>query len=169
MVWDTSGHSQPADPGNRCAGESVVVTRENHRLAARFAAIGGLGSRSVTQKKVLVIDDEIEFGRLVGRVARELGQEVEITTNATQFMESITRFKPDLIVMDMVMPDTEGIELIRWLTKAQYKARVIVATGYNPEYAKMAALMAKAEGILEVSTLAKPVRLVDLRAALTAD
>jgi hypothetical protein len=33
----------------------------------------------------------------------------------------------------------------------------------------MAALMAKAEGILEVSTLAKPVRLVDLRAALTAD
>ena len=125
--------------------------------------------RSVTQRKVLVIDDEIEFGRLVGRVARELGHEVEITTNATQFMESIVRFKPELIVMDMVMPGTEGIELIRWLTKAQYKARVIVTTGYNPEYAKMAALMAKAEGILEVSTLAKPVRLVDLREALSAD
>jgi CheY-like chemotaxis protein len=110
----------------------------------------------VTQRKILVIDDEIEFGRLVGRVARELGHEVEITTNATQFMESIVRFKPELIVMDMVMPGTEGIELIRWLTKAQYKA-------------KMAALMAKAEGILEVSTLAKPVRLVDLREALNAD
>jgi len=123
----------------------------------------------VTQKKVLVIDDEIEFGRLVGRVARELGQEVEVTTNATQFMESIVRFKPDLIVMDMVMPGTEGIELIRWLTKEQYKARVIVATGYNPEYAKMATLMAKAEGILDVSTLAKPVRLAELREALSAD
>ncbi len=134
-----------------------------------FAAVGGLGSGSMTQKKILVIDDEIEFGRLVGRVARELGQEVEITTNAAQFMESIERFKPDLIVMDMVMPGTEGIELIRWLTKARYKARVIVATGYNPEYAKMATLMAKAEGILDVSTLEKPVRLVDLRAALTAD
>lgn len=128
----------------------------------------GVGHR-VAQKKVLVIDDEIEFGRLVGRVANELGHEVEITTNATQFMESIGRFKPDLIVMDMVMPGTEGIELIRWLTKAQYKARVIVATGYNPEYAKMAALMAKAEGILDVSTLNKPVRLADLRAALNAD
>lgn len=125
--------------------------------------------QGVAQKKVLVIDDEIEFGRLVGRVALELGHQVEITTNATQFMESIGRFKPDLIVMDMVMPGTEGIELIRWLTKAQYKARVIVATGYNPEYAKMAALMAKAEGILDVSTLNKPVRLADLRAALSAD
>lgn len=121
----------------------------------------------MTHKRVLVIDDEIEFGRLVERVARELGQEVEVTTDAAQFMDSIARFKPDLIVMDMVMPGTEGIELIRWLTKAQYKTRVIVATGYNPEYAKMAALMAKAEGILEVSTLAKPVRLAELRAALS--
>jgi CheY-like chemotaxis protein len=134
----------------------------------RSQQIGGAGSRSVTTKKVLVIDDEIEFGRLVGRVARELGQEVEITTNAAQFMEAIVRFKPDLIVMDMVMPGTEGIELIRWLTRMQYKARVIVTTGYNPEYAKMAALMAKAEAILEVSTLAKPVRLADLREALSA-
>lgn len=126
-------------------------------------------SRNVTHKKVLIIDDEIEFGRLVGRVARELGQEVEITTNATQFKESIARFKPDLIVMDMVMPGTEGIELILWLTKAKYAARVIVATGYNPEYANMAALMAKAEGVLDVSTLAKPVRLAELRAALSAE
>lgn len=122
----------------------------------------------MAQRKVLVIDDEIEFGRLVGRVAQELDMEVEVTTNATQFMEAIVRFKPDIIVMDMVMPGTEGIELIRWLTKARYKARVIVASGYNPEYAKMAALMAKAEGTLEVSALAKPVRVADLRAALSA-
>ena len=123
----------------------------------------------MTQRKVLVIDDEVEFGRLVGRVAREMGQEVEITTTAKQFMEAVVRFKPDVIVMDMVMPGTEGIELIRWLTKAQYKARVIVATGYNPEYAKMAALMARAEGVLEVSTLAKPARLADLRKALSGE
>ena len=123
----------------------------------------------MTQRKVLVIDDEVEFGRLVGRVAREIGLDVEITTNAKQFMEAVVRFKPDVIVMDMVMPGTEGIELIRWLTKAQYKARVIVATGYNPEYAKMAALMARAEGVLEVTTLAKPARLADLRKALSGE
>lgn len=123
----------------------------------------------MAQKRVLVIDDEIEFARLVARVARELGMAVEVTTDAAQFMESIERFKPELIVMDMVMPGTEGIELIRWLTKAQYKARVIIATGYNPEYAKMATLMAKAENVLTVSTLAKPVRLAELRAALTAE
>lgn len=119
-------------------------------------------------RKVLVIDDEVEFGRYVGNVARGLGLEVEVTSKAQQFMQAVPRFQPDVIVMDMVMPGTEGIELIRWLTKEQYRARVIVVTGYNPDYMKMAALMARAEGILDVTTLSKPVPLAELRSALTA-
>ena len=39
-------------------------------------------------------------------------------------------------------------------------------TGYNPDYAKMAALMARAEGVVQVTTLFKPVRLAELRSAL---
>lgn len=119
-------------------------------------------------QRVLVIDDEIEFGKYVGQVARGLGLEVEVTTDAKQFMAAVPRFKPDLIVMDMVMPETEGIELIRWLTQEQYRVRVLVVTGYNPDYAQMAALMARAEGVLEVSALSKPVPLAELRAALLA-
>lgn len=119
-------------------------------------------------RRVLVIDDEAEFGKFVGEVARGLGFDVEVTTQARQFMEAVARFKPDVIVMDMVMPGTEGIELIRWLTQQRYRARVVVVTGYNPEYAKMAALMARAEGVIEVTTLSKPVALAQLRSALLA-
>ncbi len=119
-------------------------------------------------RRVLVIDDEAEFGRFVGEVARGLGFDVEVTTQARQFREAVARFKPDVIVRDMVMPGTEGIELIRWLTQQRYRARVVVVTGYNPEYAKMAALMARAEGVIEVTTLSKPVALAQLRSALLA-
>lgn len=122
----------------------------------------------MTARRLLVIDDEVEFGRYVGQVARDLKFEVEVTTNAKQFMAAVPRFKPDLIIMDMVMPGTEGIELIRWLNQEQYRARVIVVTGYNPDYAKMAALMARAEGVLEVTTLSKPIPLVQLRGVLLA-
>jgi DNA-binding response OmpR family regulator len=117
-------------------------------------------------QKVLVIDDEESFGKFVGQAVRALGWEVEVTTRARQFMAAVPRFRPDVIVMDMVMPETEGIELIRWLTQEQYRARVIVVTGFNPDYAKMAALMARAEGVLEVTTLVKPVRLAQLQDAL---
>lgn len=119
-------------------------------------------------RRVLVIDDEVEFGKFVGEVARGLGLEVEVTTQARQFKEAVGRFKPDVIIMDMVMPGTEGIELIRWLAQEQYRTRVVVVTGYNPEYAKMASLMARAEGVIEVTTLSKPVALAQLRSALLA-
>ncbi len=120
----------------------------------------------MTPQRLLVIDDEVEFGKFVGRVGRELGLEVEVTADPGKFKALLPSFKPDLIVMDMVMPDTEGIELIRWLSHERYPVRVIVVTGYNPDYAKMAALMARAEGVIQVTTLFKPVRLAELRAAL---
>lgn len=120
----------------------------------------------MTARRVLVIDDEVEFGKFVGNVARGLGLEVELTHHANQFMAAVPRFKPHVIVMDMVMPGVDGIELIRWLSQERYQARVVAVTGYNPDYAKMAALMARAEGVLEVTTLSKPVPIVRLREAL---
>lgn len=120
----------------------------------------------MTPQQLLVIDDEVEFGKFVGRVGRDLGLEVEVTADPDRFKALLLSFKPDVIVMDMVMPNTEGIELIRWLSHERYPARVIVVTGYNPDYAKMAALMARAEGVVQVTTLFKPVRLAELRSAL---
>lgn len=120
----------------------------------------------MTPQRLLVIDDEVEFGKFVGRVGRDLGLEVEVTAGPDRFKALLLSFKPDVIVMDMVMPNTEGIELIRWLSHERYPARVIVVTGYNPDYAKMAALMARAEGVVQVTTLFKPVRLGELRSAL---
>ena len=120
----------------------------------------------MTPQRLLVIDDEVEFGKFVGRVGRDLGLEVEVTADPDRFKALLLSFKPDVIVMDMVMPSTEGIEMIRWLSHERYPARVIVVTGYNPDYAKMAALMARAEGVVQVTTLFKPVRLAELRSAL---
>lgn len=117
-------------------------------------------------KRVLVIDDEVEFGRYVGQVATDLGLDVEVTLRPEQFVAAVERDHPDIIVMDMVMPDMEGIELIRWLTQRQRPAHVIVVTGYNPHYAEMAALMARAQNVLRVTTLSKPVALAQLRKAL---
>ena len=45
-------------------------------------------------------------------------------------------------------------------------ARVIVTTGYNPQYAKMTGLVGADRGVQLIDTLMKPVRLADLRAAL---
>jgi hypothetical protein len=60
----------------------------------------------------------------------------------------------------------DGIEIMQWLAAQGATARVVVTTGYNPQYAKMADLVGADRGLQATSILTKPVRLADLRAAL---
>jgi CheY-like chemotaxis protein len=122
----------------------------------------------MTSKRLLVIDDEVDFANLVARVGRAMDFEVEVTTSGRDFKEAVPRFRPDIIVLDIIMPEIDGIELINWLAQRGTAARVIVATGYNPSYAKMAQVLGTAHGIISVKTLLKPVALADLQAALRA-
>jgi len=118
------------------------------------------------QRRLLIVDDEPEFGEYVKRVAAELGFSVEVTHAASDFMELYRSFDPTVIVMDILMPHMDGIELVQWLAGNGCSARVILASGYNPRYAKAAETLAQEIGSLEVTTLQKPVRVPDLRAAL---
>jgi CheY-like chemotaxis protein len=68
--------------------------------------------------------------------------------------------------MDMVMPIADGIELTRWLVEAGYRGRLIIVTGYSPDYAKAARAFGEHAGAIEVSVLSKPVKVADLRQAL---
>ncbi len=123
----------------------------------------------MTARRVLIVDDEEAFGRFVGDVASEAGLQAEVTTSAAAFMSAFDRARPDIVVLDLIMPQIEGIELIRWLIEREISVRLIVVTGYSPEYARLAAMMARVTDSLAVTTLSKPVPLATLRRALLAE
>ena len=66
-------------------------------------------------KRLLAIDDEPDFMEIVRTVAEELGYEVKITDKADQFAEVYETLDPDVIVLDLVMPEVDGVELAQWL------------------------------------------------------
>jgi CheY-like chemotaxis protein len=117
-------------------------------------------------KRLLVIDDEGEFAEFVTAAAAELGYAVTATTRATDFQRAYREHAPDAIILDMVMPEMNGIELIEWLIGQGCKARILIVSGFNPLYPKMAQLLAESRGKLSASTLQKPVELVDISAFL---
>jgi CheY-like chemotaxis protein len=118
-------------------------------------------------KRLLVVDDEQDFGEFVQDVAEDLGYEVRAITNGTEFRGLYQNFQPSTIVLDIVMPDVDGLEIIQWLSEIGTTAKIVVVTGYNPRYAKMAELLVDAKGTSEVITLIKPVALEDIRNALS--
>ncbi|MCU0837113.1 MAG: response regulator [Rhodospirillales bacterium] len=119
-------------------------------------------------KRVLIVDDEPRFAAFVGRVAEQLGFGVEVTHHGLEFQRAYLRDRPDVVVIDMVMPDIDGNELVLWLVDRGCEADIIIITGYHPDYAVNARLLAEYKGMRSVATLSKPVSIARLRQALMA-
>jgi DNA-binding NtrC family response regulator len=118
-------------------------------------------------KRLLVVDDEPNIREIVRRAAASLDFEVELTANATDFKKAYDTFNPTVIVLDIVLPETDGIEIMKWLIERGAKATIIVASGFNPLYGKMAATLGTDRG-LSVSFLDKPFKVAALREALNS-
>ena len=117
-------------------------------------------------RRLLICDDEPAFGRFVKNVAEELGYQVEVTTTWQAFMQAYLAFSPTTIVLDIVMPGMDGIECVVWLGSLQSSARLIIVTGYAPDYAANAKILAEYKGLGPVTTLHKPIEISRLRATL---
>ncbi len=120
----------------------------------------------MTPKRLLIVDDEPDFGEFVREVADELGYEVVVTTSSQVFQERYHDFQPTLIILDMIMPDLDGNELLLWLSQQGYESDLIITTGFSPDYAQDAKTLAEFKGLSKVATLVKPIPLSRLRAAL---
>lgn len=118
------------------------------------------------ERRLLVCDDEPAFGRLVRKVAEAMGFDVCVTTQGHDFIEAYGSFAPTTIVLDMIMPGMDGNELVLWLAEHRCTARVIIITGFTPDYAAHAKILAEYKGLGPVLTLQKPIEVAALRDAL---
>lgn len=68
--------------------------------------------------KILVVDDEVDFTRLLKSNLEETGKfEVLALPNANDIISQVHAFKPDIILLDIIMPGTKGIEVCEILNK----------------------------------------------------
>jgi len=100
--------------------------------------------------RLLVVDDhEVVRQGLVSLLDRRSG--FEVVAQAGSVAESISqaaRFEPDLVIMDVRLPDGSGIEACRDIRTARPETRVIMLTSYTDEEAVLSAIIAGASGYL---------------------
>ncbi len=116
--------------------------------------------------RLLVVDDEPDFGEFVRKVAVDMGFDVTVTNSGRDFKAVYPEFEPTVLVLDIIMPYTDGMELMTWLAQQNCTAKVIVATGYTGKYGGMAANLGEASGLSMVTVLNKPMTPSQLREAL---
>jgi DNA-binding NtrC family response regulator len=82
--------------------------------------------------KILVVDDEADIRRLLQEILREEGFEVEVAGNAQEARELRTRQLPDLVLLDIWMPDIDGITLLReWSSNPAEACPVVMMSGHG--------------------------------------
>ena len=115
--------------------------------------------------RLLVVDDhEVVRQGLVALLDRRAGFEVVAQAGTVaEAIDAAGRFEPDLVIMDVRLPDGTGIEACREIRAARSETRVIMLTSYPDEEAVLSAIIAGASGYL-----LKQIRGRDLVTALEA-
>lgn len=92
---------------------------------------------------VLVVDDERPLLRTMDANLRARGYDVQLASNGSQALALAARWHPDVVVLDLGLPDMDGIEVIRGL-RGWTSVPIIVLSARTAEYQKVAALDAGA-------------------------
>jgi DNA-binding response OmpR family regulator len=119
-------------------------------------------------KRLLSVDDDPGVLSLIQGVAGDLGFEVDVVDRGSQFMAAYLRKRPDIVTLDLFMPEVDGIELIRWLADVGCTARIVLVSGQSPQYSGMARRIGRDSCKLAINCLSKPFSIAELRATLAA-
>jgi two-component system nitrogen regulation response regulator NtrX len=86
----------------------------------------------MTASRILVVDDEADIRGLLKEILSEEGYEVEVAADAAQARSSRVAQVPDLVLLDIWMPDTDGITLLReWSVTDGYDCPVVMMSGHG--------------------------------------
>ena len=83
------------------------------------------------RRKILVVDDETEICSLFAKVLSEEGYKVSTAGNGKEALKKIKKEEPDLVLLDIIMPEMDGIETLAAIKKFNENIQVIMITAYG--------------------------------------
>ncbi|WP_439609519.1 response regulator [Hydrogenophaga sp.] len=112
---------------------------------------------------ILVVDDELGIRDLLSEILNDEGHTVELAENAAQARAVRTQLRPDLVLLDIWMPDTDGVTLLKeWASGGLLTMPVIMMSGHATIDTAVEATRIGATAFLEKPiTLAKLLKAVD--------
>lgn len=105
----------------------------------------------VTEKikpSILIVDDEIDFVNTVSTLLTTKGYHPIIATSGWEAMNLLKQTKPDIVILDLKLPDTNGINLLPEIKKYAPNAEIVILTGHATLETAIRALQEGAVGYL---------------------
>lgn len=88
---------------------------------------------------ILVVDDLEDIGWIISKALTNKGYKVLIATNGGDAISKIKEDKPSVLILDVRLPDINGIELLKLIRKANLNVKCIIITAYPTAHLKQEA------------------------------
>jgi DNA-binding NtrC family response regulator len=151
----------PAEHDSVCS----TATDETDRSILQ-AAPGQEPEERNRMKKLLIIDDDVNLTKIYTRIGAQAGFEVQVTNDPLLATETFLAFKPEVVMLDMIMPEKDGIDVLNEILLSGEPTRIIVSSGYGNAMLRLAKDVGEFHGCDRVFVLKKPFRNTDLRQLL---
>ena len=85
------------------------------------------------RKKILVVDDEVEFLDMIKLRLEANDYEVVTATNGKDALEALKKHKPDAVLLDVLMPGMNGLEVLKRIRSEDKDLPVFIITAFSSE------------------------------------
>src|ERR1700733_1089264 len=106
--------------------------------------------------RMLVIDDEEDICDIIAEVGSLRGLEVKTLSNPEGVSTTLESFKPDFIMLDLMMPGIDGVELLRTLAEHTKNAKLCLISGSDARVLNSARRLGSAHGLDVIAALERP-------------
>jgi PAS domain S-box-containing protein len=99
------------------------------------SAPAGVKTAPLVPRRILVVDDNTDAARTLAALLRSLGHETSVAYGGTQALAIAAEFRPDVVLLDIGMPDIDGYEVARQLRAltGQPPVRIVAVSGWGQE------------------------------------
>jgi EAL domain-containing protein (putative c-di-GMP-specific phosphodiesterase class I)/ActR/RegA family two-component response regulator len=115
----------------------------------------------------LIVDDEPGIRNFVQHVAESVGMQAVGAVSGSDALNKLKSLSPAIIVMDMQMPNGDGVQLIQGLAGLAIQAKIVIISGADTRLLEVSAEIARQRGLDIGAVLHKPVRFEELRRTLS--
>jgi EAL domain-containing protein (putative c-di-GMP-specific phosphodiesterase class I) len=121
---------------------------------------------SAPRPRLIAVDDDPAILDVIEIVAMESGYDVMILSDAAELPQAVERFRPSLVISDLMMPNVDGVTLLRNLAASGAKCSVIVASAADSKTLAAAVRIGRGYGLEMAAPLPKPFTVMALQEAI---
>jgi len=121
---------------------------------------------ALPSRSLLILDDDPAVGQTTQWIAESLGFQAQFVTHSTEFFSVLDRLCPDILTIDLAMPELDGVEIMRLLAERKCRSTIIISSGMGTRVLDAAQRSASEHGLRIAGVISKPISKENMRALI---